>query len=90
MTRTPPADMPALLLMGGGRWLALGDLGPHETRVLELIVARARMGRRDYGPLAPTRAPRDLVSEALEEHVDALFYLAAELIRLRSLLKRKD
>ena len=88
MTRTPDADRPAIMIAGAGRWLALGDLGEHETEVIEMIVARARMGRRDYGPLDPSRDRRDLLLEALEEHIDALFYLAADACRLRALIGR--
>ena len=59
------------------------DLGPDESRVVEAVAARLRMGARQYGPLDLATDRRDWRHEAAEEALDLAAYLACELLRPR-------
>lgn len=54
-----------------------------EGDVLDLIRERMEMGRGIYGLLRLDTDPRDFEHEALEELLDAVVYLTAELLRRR-------
>ena len=56
-------------------------LGADELRVLVLLATRVRVGQTRYGRLDLRRDRRDLRREAVEELADALFYLAAAVLR---------
>jgi hypothetical protein len=58
-----------------------GPAADDESRVLEAIAARLRLGRRVYGPLDIEGDARDWRREALEEALDLAVYLAAALLR---------
>ena len=55
-----------------------------EARVVRLVAERLAQGRREYGPLDPEGDRRDWLAEATEELLDAVVYLAAEMIRLQA------
>ena len=63
--------------------IAFSDLGPDESRVVEAVAARLRMGARQYGPLDVEGDRRDWRHEAAEEALDLAAYLACELLRPR-------
>jgi len=50
--------------------------------ILERIAARLVEGRRRYGHLELDTTPRDFVDEALDEQLDAVFYVTGELLRI--------
>jgi len=52
-----------------------------EERIFALLRARVERGRETYGGLDLRRDGRKFTCEALEEILDALFYVAAELAR---------
>jgi hypothetical protein len=56
-------------------------LGDVELDITTLVMERLRRGQDEYG-LWPRRDHRNYVREALEENLDGLTYLAAELLRL--------
>lgn len=56
-------------------------LGPDELAVLVTLASRAWAGQARYGCLALRQDRRDFRREAVEELVDALFYLTAEVRR---------
>lgn len=56
-------------------------LSDDELELLVLIAARVRAGHQRYGCLRLVRDRRDFGREALEELADAMFYLAARLLR---------
>jgi len=58
------------------------QLGADELRVLVLIARRVLAGEARYGRLDLSHDPRDLGREALEELLDAIFYLSAGLLSL--------
>ena len=61
---------------------AVSGLGPVEQEIAHLVVDRLLRGAEDYGPW-PLDDPRDNFEEALEELIDTLHYVAAEVVRLR-------
>lgn len=64
--------------------IAFPDLGADELRVVQAIAARLTMGARQYGALAIASDARDWRKEAAEELLDAVVYLAAEVLRRRT------
>ena len=56
-------------------------LGRDELRALVILATRVWVGQSRYGCLDVRRDPRDFRREALEELCDAVFYLAAALLR---------
>lgn len=58
------------------------ELGPVEKEIAHLVIERLIEGAQEYGPW-PVDDARDNFEEALEELVDTLHYVAAEVVRLR-------
>jgi hypothetical protein len=56
-------------------------LGEVELEIASLVMERLRQGQDEYG-FWPKRDHRNYVREALEENLDGLTYLAAELLRI--------
>lgn len=52
-----------------------------EQEVLLLVLEGAERGLSQYGALDLDTEERDLEAEALAEHRDAVFYLAADIVR---------
>lgn len=59
---------------------ALNVIGPNAAELLASIAARLVKGHREHGDFSGVTA-LDLKREALDEHLDAVVYLAAELQR---------
>ena len=57
--------------------------GDHEHEIIELLTARINQGRKEYGPWNVNDG-RDYVQGTLEEVLDGLLYIAAQLIKLKS------
>ncbi len=57
----------------------IARLDPVSRKILELSLERLEGGREEYGSW--DLASRDWLKEGLEEMVDGLHYLAAEMIR---------
>jgi hypothetical protein len=53
-----------------------------EKEIAHLVIARLLQGAEDYGDW-PADDPRDNLEEALEELIDGMHYLAAEVVRIR-------
>lgn len=66
------------------------ELNEEEGEVLLLVARGLAVGRRAYGPMDLAGDRRDFLEEALQEHRDALVYLAAETLHLRRLRDRDD
>lgn len=60
----------------------VAELGPVEKEIALLVIERLCAGAEDYGPWR-LDDPRDNCEEALEELIDAMHYVAAEVVRLR-------
>lgn len=58
-------------------------MSPDERALLDLIGERIEQGRATYGPLYLDSDDRDFETEALEEILDAVVYLAAAILKLR-------
>ncbi|MBD3292165.1 MAG: hypothetical protein GF393_04520 [Armatimonadia bacterium] len=58
-------------------------LAPFERAIMRLLLTRLEAGRAEYGPWV-VDDDRDYHTEALEEVVDALHYVAALMLRARS------
>lgn len=70
-------------LLGGAHIVnKLGAMQGDECRVISAIVDRVHRGQQTYGSWSVSDG-RDYVSEALEEALDGMAYLAAGLVRLR-------
>lgn len=54
-----------------------------EPRIIELVRQRLKLGETEYGKLDVASDKRNFKNETLEELLDAVIYLAAELIRRR-------
>lgn len=52
-----------------------------EPRILELVRQRLELGKTEYGTLNVSSDKRNFKNETIEELLDAVIYLAAELIR---------
>ncbi len=63
-----------------GDFQRLRSLTPDELAIVETIIARIDAGRRSYGPWRVSDG-RNNPGEALAEVMDALTYVAAELVR---------
>ncbi len=57
-------------------------LAPDERQICEALLSRLELGRKQYGPWRVDDG-RDYPSEAYEEVLDGLHYIAAELVRQR-------
>ena len=55
--------------------------------ILKLVENKLEFGQKKYGSDVTLNDPRDWGEEALEEAIDMIVYLVAELIRLRALKK---
>ena len=60
----------------------ISKLKGDEKSILSELLERLEMGRRRYGPWN-INDNRNHEQEALEEVLDALFYIAAKLVRLK-------
>ncbi len=60
----------------------LRGLGPLEREIASMVIERLQDGEETYGPW-PTDDDREYPQEALEEVLDGMTYLAAELLRLQ-------
>jgi hypothetical protein len=60
----------------------LSGLGPLEREIASMVIERLQDGEETYGPW-PTDDNRLYPQEALEEVLDGMTYLAAELLRLQ-------
>jgi hypothetical protein len=58
-------------------------LNNDESEIVKLITQRVDSGRTTYGPMDLDKDSRNMPSEALEEILDSLVYIAARLIQLR-------
>ena len=56
--------------------------------IVELVEGRLEHGQKEYGSDVTLKDPRDWGEEALEEAIDMIVYLSAELLRLRALKKQ--
>lgn len=59
------------------------------NEILSMIEARLEKGKRQYGDQIDVYDGRDWIEETLEETLDGLVYLTAELLRLKDSRKRK-
>lgn len=59
-------------------------LEDQELDVMFAVASGLNTGRKTYGPIDPVGDTRDWHQEALEEVRDALVYVGAAMIRLRS------
>jgi len=86
MKRTPPSPndvlrVPVHRTLERRLATVANRLGEDELAALLLIAERVAKGETPYGRLDVARDRRDFSREALEEVADALFYIAADLIR---------
>ncbi len=56
--------------------------------IVELVKGRLAHGQKEYGSDVTLNDPRDWSQEALEEAVDMIVYLVAELIRVKEQRKK--
>jgi len=56
--------------------------------IVELVKERLAHGQKEYGGDVTLNDPRDWSQEALEEAVDMIVYLVAELIRVKEQRKK--
>lgn len=59
------------------------------SEIISLIKKRLEKGKREYGHQINVYDGRDWIEETLEETLDGLVYLTAELIKLRDSRKAK-
>ena len=52
--------------------------------IVELVIKRLEHGQKEYGSDVTLNDPRDWAEEALEEAIDMIVYLSAQLLRMRS------
>lgn len=55
----------------------------NNDRILELVKKRLELGQKKYNQDVPINDNRDYQEEALEELLDGVVYLAAQLIRIK-------
>lgn len=55
--------------------------------ILQLLEERLKLGQKRYGQDVPLEDDRDFVEEALEELLDSIIYLTAQLLRIRNTKK---
>jgi len=55
--------------------------------IVRLVEERLAHGQKEYGSDVTLNDPRDWGEEALEEAVDMIVYLSAELLRIREMKK---
>jgi len=60
------------------------------SEIISMIKDRLEKGKRQYGDQINVYDGRDWIQETLEEALDGLVYLTAELLRLRDSRKRKS
>jgi hypothetical protein len=70
-------------------------LDPFSRRALEVcgraILRADRLGMEHYGPApAPLDEPRDMYQEAIEELLDAIWYMARQIARLEDQRERMN
>jgi len=54
------------------------------NEIVELVKERLDHGQKQYGSDVTLNDPRDWAEEALEEAIDMIVYLSAQLLRMRS------
>ena len=59
------------------------------NEILSMIQSRLEKGKRQYGDQIDVYDGRDWIEETLEETLDGLVYLTAELLKLKDSRKRK-
>ena len=59
------------------------------SEIMSMIQKRLEKGKREYGDQIDVYDGRDWVEETLEEVLDALVYLTAELLKLKDSKKRR-
>ena len=59
------------------------------NEILSMIKARLEKGKRQYGDQLDVYDGRDWIEETVEETLDGLVYLTAELLKLKDSRKRK-
>ena len=59
------------------------------SEIMSMIEKRLEKGKREYGDQINVYDGRDWIEETLEEVLDALVYLTAELLKLRDSKKRR-
>jgi hypothetical protein len=64
--------------------MKLERFGPEELEMIEILVDRLEMGQTMFGEWTPSTDERNNFQEALEEGVDLMHYLCAELVRMRN------
>ena len=55
----------------------------NNDRILDLVKKRLELGQKKYNQDVPINDNRDYQEEALEELLDGVVYLAAQLIRIK-------
>ena len=58
--------------------------------IVELVKSRLEHGQKEYGSDVTLNDPRDWAEEALEEAIDMIVYLSAELLRIREWKENKE
>lgn len=57
------------------------------NEILNLLKERLKLGQERYGQDVPFEDNRDFIEEALEELLDSIIYLTAQLLRIRNTKK---
>ena len=57
------------------------------NEIIELVKSRLEHGQKEYGSDVTLNDPRNWGEEALEEAIDMIVYLSAELLRIRDMKK---
>lgn len=58
--------------------------------IFKAALEKYRLGEQKYGPYHPLTDSRDMITEAEEEILDAINYLAMLLVKLRAIRNRTD
>jgi len=61
----------------------VATLDGDDLEILNMLSARVRLGRMNYGPAELSTDGRDFIKETLEETIDGLYYVTAQLLKLR-------
>lgn len=65
----------------------VATLDGDDLEIMNMLSARVRLGRMTYGPAELSTDKRDFVKETLEETIDGLYYVTAQLLKLRRAIK---
>ena len=58
------------------------------NEIVELVKGTLEHGQKEYGSDVTLKDPRDWGEEAMEEAIDMIVYLSAELLRIRDMKKK--